>query len=683
MKEIALLDEKLSDLLDVETREELWSSVDRLIAQGPTPGAPSQTTALALGYVQSGKTTSMTALTAAAADEGYQLIVALLGSTNLLLKQNTTRLVDALGIDTRNDLVWFKSENPGTEAKGKKLREFLERGRVGFVPILKHAGRIRDAANELAKLPNSMRVLIIDDEADQISLNTMGTEESRTYSAIKELREAVPNHLYVQYTATPYAPLLLDAADILSPEYVEFLTPGKGYTGGKEFFIDNADLVVRDVPRLDEQGPKSMPIELQRSLLTALANFIAGAALLWSQDKRNAPISMLVHSTARNDVQARYEFLLRDQVAKWRRAISPSSHDSIPKHVWDERARLVRNGALDVSDESFAEAVQFVLGEVTTWLVNSRADVNKVDWHIAPIHILVGGNKLDRGFTIEGLTVTYMNRKASDQIDTMEQRARAFGYRRDMLPYCQFFASKTTIRTLTGIVHTEEDLRGRLRDHIEAGGTVKSWATEVGLLLPPGTKPTRSTVITALTSEPLGWHWQRMPSRDPEDNTLNLSLLRHIGLLDAPFKSHGRLKFRTLNVEDPQTITFLLSNWENSNYSPTWFAETYLDAMQRKFRRIGKLQILLMEENGKPRVRKWDEGLGFVNIFQGRDIEEIPGRPYYPGDRAILGIDENPDQLAIQVHRVTVRNDPNLNEIYALALYLGAGKVIRKEKYDN
>ena len=27
-----------------------------------------------------------------------------------------------------------------------------------------------------------------------------------------------------------------------------------------------------------------------------------------------------------------------------------------------------------------------------------------------PVHILIGGNKLDRGFTVEGLTVTYMNR---------------------------------------------------------------------------------------------------------------------------------------------------------------------------------------------------------------------------------------------------------------------------------
>lgn len=681
MNESELLDEKLALLLDGENRRELWASVQNILAHGPSPDSMTQTTALALGYVQSGKTTSMTALTAAAADQGYTLVVALLGSTNLLLKQNTSRLVDSLGIDTRNDFVWFKSENPGTEAKGKKLREFLDKGRVGFVPILKHAGRIRDAAAELAKIPNSIRVLIIDDEADQISLNTMGSEESRTYAAIKELRNSVPNHLYVQYTATPYAPLLLDAADILSPEFVEFLKPGKGYTGGKEFFIDNADLVVRHVPSLDEQGSKELPTQLQGSLEKALANFIAGSALLWTHDKANAPISMLVHSTARNDVQARYEFLIKEKISQWKRTIDSEDFGSIPETISNERERLIRNGAKDVADDVFTEAVKFVLTESTTWLVNSQADVNKIDWHISPIHILVGGNKLDRGFTIEGLTVTYMNRKASVQIDTMEQRARAFGYRRDMLPYCQFFASKRTIRTLTGIVHTEEDLRGRLKDHIEEGGSVASWAREIGLLLPKGTKPTRASVVEALTTDPLGWHWQRMPSRKQEDNLDNLSLLREIGLTNAPLLIHGRPEFRTLGVEDAEVIQYLLRNWRNSAYSPSWFADTYLEAVERKFKRFRRLTLVLMEDDGKPRTRKWDDGLGFVNIFQGRDVNEVPGKPYYPGDRSILNIDEKPDQLIVQVHRIVVRDDPNPDEVYALAMYLGSEQVVRKERH--
>ena len=111
----------------------------------------------------------------------------------------------------------------------------------------------------------------------------------------------------------------------------------------------------------------------------------------------------------------------------------------------------------------FLERVRYALRETTLWLVNSASDVNKVDWRVAPVHVLVGGNKLDRGFTVEGLTVTYMNRPPSEQLDTLEQRARAFGYRGDLLPYCQFFATPRTLKVLREIVDTEYDLRAKLR----------------------------------------------------------------------------------------------------------------------------------------------------------------------------------------------------------------------------
>ena len=205
----------------------------------------------------------------------------------------------------------------------------------------------------MEKIPDDLRVLIIDDEADQASLNTSKAAESSTYAAIRELRNAVPSHLYVQYTATPYAPLLLDAADILSPQHVEFLTPGKGYTGGKQFFIDNADRVVRNVPLLDEQASKTPPLQLQKSLHQALSAFLAGSALLLLHDAASPPISMLVHSTARNDVQARYEFLIRRQLEQWRKTIVADDVSTVPDAILEERKRIVANGASDVDDLTF------------------------------------------------------------------------------------------------------------------------------------------------------------------------------------------------------------------------------------------------------------------------------------------------------------------------------------------
>lgn len=679
MTEVSRLDAILAGHIDADTRTSIWESAGRILENGPSEGSASGQTALALGYVQSGKTTSITALAAAAADEGYQLIIALLGSTNLLLDQNRSRLETSLGVARPSEWVWYSTTNPTTETAGKNLADYVDRGRVCLVSVLKHAGRIKAVAKQLEKIPDDIKVLIIDDEADQASLNTGREVESRTYAAIRVLRDAVPRHLYVQYTATPYAPLMLEATDSLKPDSVEFLQPGKGYTGGKEFFLDNSFRVVRNVPMLDEQASKSPPLELQTSLTQALSSFLAGASLLLANEPASPPISMLIHSTARNDVQARYEFLIRRQVKKWRAELLADPHQSIPGLIAEERARLVKNGASDVDDDVFQAKLQFALAETTTWLVNSTADINKVEWHVAPIHILVGGNKLDRGFTVEGLTVTYMNRPASPQVDTLEQRARAFGYRADLLPYCQFFASKKTTRSLTEIVHTEEDLRARLQDHVAEGGSVKTWAEEIGLLLPEGMAPTRTSVVRALSTLALGWHAQRKPTLNSVDNQFNRRLTREIGLLDAPRQLHGRLHLKTLRMTDATPVVNFLTAWRRSEYSPGWLQDEFTDALVRAFAHVGVITLILMEDGDRPRVRKWSEESGFVNLFQGRDLKPQPNGDYYPGDRDVLDLQDDPDQIVIQVHRTVVRGDPSGNEILALALYLGNGRVVRKE----
>lgn len=683
MPEVTRLDEMLSRSMDAQARQRIWSSVRDILARGPAPGERVHSVGLALGYVQSGKTTSITALAAEAADAGYQVILALLGSTNLLLDQNRLRLEAALEISTRADYVWVSETNPTSDTAGRRLADYVKRGRTCLVPVLKHAGRIRSVAAQLGRLPEGSRVLIIDDEADQGSLNTSQDAESKTYAAIKALRDAVPSHLYVQYTATPYAPLLLDAADALSPEFVEFLLPGEGYTGGKEFFVDNAERVVRNISMLDEQASKTPPLELQKSLSEALASFFAGAALLLVHDETSPPISMLVHSTARNDVQARYEHLIRRRVEQWRAEIVTGDITSIPSLFVTERHRLARNGVQDISDDQFVATLELVLSEATIWLVNSTADINRVDWHVAPIHILIGGNKLDRGFTVEGLTVTYMNRPTSKQIDTLEQRARAFGYRSDLLPYCQFFASRKTVRSLTEIVHTEEDLRIRLREHIESGGSVHTWAHEIGLLLPEGMAPTRASVVRALSTEALGWHSMRMPSLDPVDTVHNRDLLREIGLFDAPRVDHGRLQLQTLRIEALEALEELLTGWHRTHYSPGWQHEIFIEAISRNFKRLGIATLLLMEDGNSPRTRRWEEGVGFINLFQGRDNAPQPDGAFYPGDRNILNLRDTPDQIVIQAHRTVIRGQETLGELLPLALYLGSGSIVRRSPSDK
>jgi Z1 domain len=663
--------------LSDDARAAIWRSAAAILRHGGPPGAE-PVTGLALGYVQSGKTTAFSALTTMAADEGYRLIIAFLGATRLLLEQNRSRLEVALGLDARRDYVWQTVINAKGVKGGREVADFLGRGRTVVVPVLKNAGRINDLASALERVDLSkVRTLVVDDEADQASLNTKvaSGEESRTYAAIARVRATLGQHLYVQYTATPYAPLLLEPADDLRPDFVELLHPGPGYTGGREFFVDHADQVVRVIPDLDEQAPRGLPTMLPGSLVSATASFLAGAAMLLVNQAAQPPISMLVHSTHKNDVQSRYHFLLGRKVKQWRKAVAVGE---LPTELLDERARLVAVGAVDVTDMEFAASVGHALGETTLWLVNSASAVSRIDWRSAPLHILVGGNKLDRGFTVEGLTVTYMNRPASPQIDTLEQRARAFGYRQDLLPYCQFFATARSVETLRGTVYTEYDLRAELRDWLDGGGDVQGWAERVGLMLPPGTRPTRENVLVGVDRFNVGgaWHQLRRPSLAAASRAANLELVQALGLSSAPTMTFGRNAHRVLSGISLREIRErLVEPWNLDSYSPGWDRRRIEEHLARHPRQDAPVRLVHLERpDGGPRDRAWDSELGLGNLLQGPDPS---GAARYPGDRNLFDHDADPLSVEVQVHRVRPRG-LDVDEVMTLAVYLGDRVALRR-----
>jgi hypothetical protein len=350
----------------------------------------------------------------------------------------------------------------------------------------------------------------------------------------------------------------------------------------------------------------------------------------------------------------------------------------LPEAVLVERAALDERGASDIDDERFLERVRWVLREISLWLINSTSALNKVEWNVTPVHILIGGNKLDRGFTVEGLTVTYMNRPPTTQVDTLEQRARAFGYRRDQLPYCQFFATRRTIKSLRDIVFTEYDLRAQLQDHVDNGGTVHSWAREIGLLLPEGMKPTRDAVVRQLTYSGQSWYSIRLPRTDDSARDLNRAIVADLGLCDAPFVDYGRLSFRTLSLPLAAIRESLVVAWAADAYGPSWRLADVLEAIDRHPDQSSDVPVILMEDDGQPRRRKWDVETGFVNLFQGRDNVRSVAGPSYPGDRAIGGIEDDPTAVVAQVHRVVRRDDPE-RELLTLAIHVGDRQIVRKD----
>jgi Z1 domain-containing protein len=647
--------------------------VDEILGQKSGAAAGEGRTGVAVGYVQSGKTTSFTALMAAAADEGYQLIVALLGSTNLLLSQNRARLESAFELSTRRDYKWIHVESPSlaTHSPGE-IGHYLEKGRVVLITVLKHSGRIDDVTSVLPREVGArVRTLVVDDEADQVSLNTRVNqgEQSSTYAAIRGLRSNLGEHLYVQYTATPYAPLLLAAEDFLSPDFVVLLSPGDGYVGGYEFLVEARDSVVRVVN--DAPGPADSPMRLPASLRTALADFVTGAALLLFGSIEAAPVSMLIHPTGRRDPQRRYEFLVQRVLREWRDEIEQGRTDS---EVVAARSRQIQYGIADIPDDEFNRTLAWTLNEATTWRINSDEDANsQVQWNLAPVHILIGGNKLSRGFTIEGLTVSWLGRAASPQMDTLVQRARAYGYRRDYLPFCRIYGDDSTVRGLTAAVATDLDMRAQLRDWIDQRLPVRKWATEVGLQMGIGMRPTRTQVVERLTDFHPGWHLLSKPDLDMNVELRNLELVDAIGVRAAPLRAFGRLSHRLVEA-DAAAVRRLIADWA-VEYSPGWDRSGCLAWLLRFGRESQPLPVLyLTGEGGGPRIRAWDERLGFDQLMQGRDPSSEQA---YPGDRQLM---EGKRQL--QIHYVRRRDGGP--SIHTLALNVGhTARIVRRGGDDG
>ena len=210
-----------------------------ILAKGVPPGGgPAQETGLVVGYVQSGKTMSFETVAALARDNAFNIVIVVAGTSTPLFEQSTDRLRRDLRLDDpERARRWIRFQNPGdADTVIQAIRDVLDDWRDPGTPepykktvlitVLKNHRRLGNLADLIAALDvRDVPVLIIDDEADQASLNNeVGQgQESTTYSRLMDLRDALPRHTYLQYTATPQAPLLVSIIDSLSPNYVHVL----------------------------------------------------------------------------------------------------------------------------------------------------------------------------------------------------------------------------------------------------------------------------------------------------------------------------------------------------------------------------------------------------------------------------------------------------------------------------
>ena len=505
----------LGTVVPAESREDVLAAAVSILSKSVSPlTVEGQETGLVIGYVQSGKTMSFEMLTALACDNGFQMVIVVAGTSNTLLEQSTGRLCRDLQLDEpERDRRWLQFQNPShDEATVQAIQDVLEDWndpetpvrykKTILITVLKFHTRLRDLTAVLSAVGmHGVPVLIIDDEADQVSLNTGVAQgiESTTYSRLMELRGALPNHTFLQYTATPQAPLLVSIIDSLSPNFVQVLNPGNEYVGGREFFGDNSELV-RVIP------PEEVPTNADPlngppdTLLDALHIFMVGvtAGVL---EGRTGNRSMLVHPSHRTGDHQEYHNWVRNIFGEWRQILKlpdddPDKRELIDdlKAAYNDLAETVETGLppFDVLLPSFRRAFR----NTRILEVNTREDgvTPRVDWRNTYAWVLVGGQAMDRGVTIEGLTVAYIPRGIGvGNADTIQQRARFFGYKRRYIGYCRVYLEQATLYAFQHYVEHEQDMRNQLQEIQEKGKSLNEWKR--AFMLDPALRPCRHNVL--------------------------------------------------------------------------------------------------------------------------------------------------------------------------------------------
>lgn len=460
----ALVSLLTEDGWDEAALKDLDDSSTRVVAQLPNPhgGTDYQCRGLVLGYVQSGKTTNFTAVIAKAADAGYRFFIVLSGIHDALRQQTQDRLNEQLW--RSNPQLWNRLTDEGDFRATANVDALLATQDQRVLAIVKKNGsRLRALKKWLfgarAELLARCPVLIIDDEADQASVNTAKLDRQPTLinGLIRDIVNGIPKSAYVGYTATPFANVLMDPTDYedLYPRdfIVDLPRPGI-YIGPEAIFGreplefdaedvgDDGNDFVRSVPIDDLDGlrPKGSATrhtfepEITDSLDAALRYFLLSTAARRIRGAGNRHATALIHTSQHIDVHER----MAGSIALHLRSLSEglAKGDTVLLgSLWDqwdsecERVPARDFGLLTVPWEEVAEVLPVVAAEAVVITDNSRSlERLSFDDNDPRVIVAVGGNTLSRGLTLEGLSVSLFVRTAS-AYDTLLQMGRWFGYR--------------------------------------------------------------------------------------------------------------------------------------------------------------------------------------------------------------------------------------------------------------
>ncbi|WP_292364367.1 MULTISPECIES: Z1 domain-containing protein [unclassified Methanoculleus] len=365
------------------------------------------------------------------------------------------------------------------------------------------------------RIVHEIPLLVIDDEADNASINTRRITQNEEgvmpddydvtaiNGQIRSLLSHFEKSAYVGYTATPFANIFIHpegehriyGEDLFPRDFIINLPPPPNYIGPSQLFgafCNNDDdtenqndlPIIREIDDYEQFIPDNhesehAPDELPGSLKRAIKSFVISCAARKVRDTRKNHNSMLIHVTRYTNVQGEIYRLVRDELLFVRRQLEYAGDSQSPGDIYREMERLWESDYVPTTRSVLHQIEDPLITEMTWEDVRTellpaaaRIDVRQINGtardlldygeHPDGLNVIaIGGEKLSRGLTLEGLSVSYYLR-ASRMYDTLMQMGRWFGFRPGYIDLCRLYTSPELVRWYRHISLASEELRTEL-----------------------------------------------------------------------------------------------------------------------------------------------------------------------------------------------------------------------------
>ncbi len=513
---------------------------------------------LVVGDVQSGKTSNYLGLINMACDYGYKIIVLLAGLTDFLRQQTQSRIdygfigavsdtigdveITYVGVNDDAQLQQHyavpltNNENDFVKFVKKNLNATSGDFNKPIVLVAKKNGSVLKQVVDWLKPGfhniNCQNVLIIDDEADNASINTKKPDcnPSTINGYIRDLFNNFPIASYVGYTATPFAKVFDNPEgdesfkDLFPSDFIVLLNPPSNYYGAEKVFAYEGKKHSRHLRLTDEAEPNFLPVKykkdechhftaLPKSMKESILCFVINNVVRTIRGATKKHRSMLINISVYNDMHDEILYTVQQYVNCLRNVIEQDYYKDSEDFIKNEDMRMLygiymgleeyQSDGCDFYEEirekiSWEEIKVGLYDEISKFeavVINNKNKKDRFSYSadrfkdVGARVIIIGGYVLSRGLTLEGLMVSYFSRNSS-AYDSLLQMCRWFGYRPNYEDLCRIYISPINVMNFRAVIDAVDDLKMQFREMI----VKKKKPSDFGLMI----KESPDTLETSL-----------------------------------------------------------------------------------------------------------------------------------------------------------------------------------------